>query len=263
MSSTNKTTYYNLSQFANNDKPSWLNDYNNDMTIIDTNLKLNSNNVGDLTNLTTTSKTNVVSAINEVDSNTDTNTSSIGDLTSLTTTAKTDLVSAINEVASSSGGSCKVHYLNAGDYNSRTNALNFDTLENGIYIFYKSSIYTYDNFDVYFKKSADSQAGSTSFVSLKNGAMLVKCKNWSDSTGQYDILGYISYIYFTSYSATTNINQVLARFVKYSNGNLVIQKNDMTLITNDNKTSIATGYNASKTQTLKNVNGTLTWVDDV
>ena len=111
MSSTNKTTYYNLSQFANNDKPSWLNDYNNDMTIIDTNLKLNSNNIssntnniGDLTNLTTTSKTNVVSAINEVDSNTDTNTTSIGDLTSLTTTAKTDLVSAINEVASSSGG---------------------------------------------------------------------------------------------------------------------------------------------------------------
>ena len=325
MAYTNKTANYELPQYTPTDQPTYLEDFNGAMFTIDSGMKTNSNNIGDLSTLTTTAKsdlvsavnevnqnsgasligdlsnltttekstvvgainevdyntdtnttsigtlssltttvkTDLVSAINEVDGNTDTNSTSIGDLTSLTTTAKTDLVSAINEVASSSGGSCNVHYLNAGDYNSRTNALNFDTLENGIYIFYKNSVYTYDNYDVYFKRSADSQAATTSFVSLKNGAMLVKCKNWSDSAGQYDILGYISYIYFTSYSTNTNINQVLARFVKYSNGNLVIQKNDMTLITNDNKTSIATGYDSSKTQTLKNVNGTLTWVDDV
>lgn len=55
--------------------------------------------IGTLANLTTTAKTNVVEAINEVDSNCDSNASKIGTLSSLDTTVKTDLVSAINEVA--------------------------------------------------------------------------------------------------------------------------------------------------------------------
>jgi len=53
---------------------------------------------GNLTNLTTTAKNDLVSAINEVDSHTDANTTNIGTLANLTTTAKTNLVSAINEV---------------------------------------------------------------------------------------------------------------------------------------------------------------------
>lgn len=60
---------------------------------------------GDLANLNTTDKDNLVDAINEVDSHADTNannintnTSAIGTLGNLTTTAKTDLVSSINEV---------------------------------------------------------------------------------------------------------------------------------------------------------------------
>ena len=39
MSSTNKTTNYELSQFVETDKPGWLTDYNSDMRIIDSNLK--------------------------------------------------------------------------------------------------------------------------------------------------------------------------------------------------------------------------------
>lgn len=35
MSSTNKTTYYNLSQYIGTDKPTYLQDYNNDMSKID------------------------------------------------------------------------------------------------------------------------------------------------------------------------------------------------------------------------------------
>lgn len=86
MSSTNKTTHYNLSQFIGSDKPAWLTDYNADMNKIDTGInsaqssataadgKADSANtsIGTLSNLTTTSKTNLVSAINEVDSNADT-----------------------------------------------------------------------------------------------------------------------------------------------------------------------------------------------
>lgn len=66
--------------------------YDNDAAISSANT-----NIGTLTNLTTTEKSNLVGAINEVDSNTDINTTNIGDLSDLETTAQTDIVSAINE----------------------------------------------------------------------------------------------------------------------------------------------------------------------
>lgn len=79
MSSTNKTTNYELSQFLGTDKPAWLNDYNADMNKIDTGIhtaqttatgadgKADSANtaIGTLSNLNTTDKTSVVNAINE------------------------------------------------------------------------------------------------------------------------------------------------------------------------------------------------------
>jgi hypothetical protein len=54
--------------------------------------------IGTLASLTTTAKTDLVVAINEIDGHADTANTSIGTLASLTTTAKTDLVVAINEV---------------------------------------------------------------------------------------------------------------------------------------------------------------------
>ena len=54
--------------------------------------------LGDLSTLTTTAKSSLVAAINEVDSNTDTNTAIIGSLTNLNTASKSNLVSAINEI---------------------------------------------------------------------------------------------------------------------------------------------------------------------
>lgn len=59
---------------------------------------LNTNLTGSLSNLTTTVKTNLVAAINEVDSHADTNAASIGTLSDLTTTAKSNLVASVNEV---------------------------------------------------------------------------------------------------------------------------------------------------------------------
>ena len=69
---------------------------------------------GTLTNLTTTDKSNLVAAINEVDSHADSNAQAIsdeatarqnaeGNLADLTTTDKTNLVAAINEVKASAG----------------------------------------------------------------------------------------------------------------------------------------------------------------
>ena len=86
MASTNKTTNYELSQFLGTDKPAWLSDYNTDMSKIDTQMKANADAataatgsasaantaIGTLASLTTTDKTSVVAAINEVDSNADT-----------------------------------------------------------------------------------------------------------------------------------------------------------------------------------------------
>lgn len=126
MSSTNQTTHYELSQYIGSDKPTYLVDYNGDMSKIDTaiyNAKneadTNATSIGTLANLTTDTKTNIVSAINEVDSHADTNasniasntsaietnttnigtnTTNIGTLANLNTTTKTNLVSAINEI---------------------------------------------------------------------------------------------------------------------------------------------------------------------
>lgn len=112
MSSTNSTSHYNLSQYIGTDKPTYLVDYNGDMSKIDAGIyaakneaDTNALNIGDLTNLTTESKSSTVSAINEVDSHADTNTANIatntiniGLMANLNTTDKTSLVNAVNEV---------------------------------------------------------------------------------------------------------------------------------------------------------------------
>lgn len=85
MSSTNKTTNYELSQFVGSDKPAWLADYNQDMGKIDAQMKVNAD------------------AIDVTDGKADTNTTNIGTLSNLNTSVKTDLVSSINEVYTTAG----------------------------------------------------------------------------------------------------------------------------------------------------------------
>ena len=45
MTATNHTKNYNLSQFAGTDRPTWLGDYNGDMTKIDAQLKQNADDI--------------------------------------------------------------------------------------------------------------------------------------------------------------------------------------------------------------------------
>ena len=103
MSSTNKTSNYELSQFLGSDKPAWLSDYNTDMSKIDTQMKANADAataaagsattantaIGTLANLTTTAKTSVVAAINEVDSNADTAQNTASTASSIASAAST------------------------------------------------------------------------------------------------------------------------------------------------------------------------------
>lgn len=78
MASTNKTQYYNLSQYLGSDKPTYLGDYNTDMQNIDRGIHqayekadTNENNIGDLSNLETLTKEDLVKAINELKTNLD------------------------------------------------------------------------------------------------------------------------------------------------------------------------------------------------
>lgn len=75
MASTNKTNNFNLSQFIETDKPTFLGDYNTDMNKIDDALEANklsgennNNSIGNLQELNTQSKLNLVNAVNEVNS---------------------------------------------------------------------------------------------------------------------------------------------------------------------------------------------------
>lgn len=105
MGATNKTTYYELPQYVQSDKPSYLGDFNGAMNTIDSAIHTNAINIGingtaientntligDLSNLKTSVKTSVVNAINE-------NVDSIGDLSNLETIVKTSVTDAINEL---------------------------------------------------------------------------------------------------------------------------------------------------------------------
>ena len=75
MASTNKTNNFNLSQFIETDKPTFLGDYNTDMNKIDDAMQVNklagennSNSIGNLQDLNTQNKLNLVNAVNEVNS---------------------------------------------------------------------------------------------------------------------------------------------------------------------------------------------------
>lgn len=85
MSSTNHTTNYNLSQFVGSDKPAWLADYNSDMGKIDTGMKNNAD------------------AISVTDGKADTNATNIGNLANLNTQAKTNIVASVNEIYTTAG----------------------------------------------------------------------------------------------------------------------------------------------------------------
>lgn len=57
MTATNKTTNYELSQFVGTDRPTWLGDYNGDMSKIDAQLKQNADDIASATGLTSVNHT--------------------------------------------------------------------------------------------------------------------------------------------------------------------------------------------------------------
>lgn len=139
MSSTNKTLNIELSQFVGSDKPTWLSDYNGDMSKIDTyagNLK----SQADATDLVVSGQSSAISnlqsttsdqgtAITGLRTDVDGNTGSINTINSLigngtpTTTDKT-IIGAINEIyADITGGGTSVVAASAVTYDNQTSGL--------------------------------------------------------------------------------------------------------------------------------------------
>ena len=108
MSSTNKTTHYDLSQYVSSDKPTYLTDYNGDMLKIDTGINsakttadtasTAATNAGTAAETAQTTANTAITNAAAAQSTADGNTTKIGTLANLTTSEKTNLVGAINEV---------------------------------------------------------------------------------------------------------------------------------------------------------------------
>lgn len=148
MSSTNKTSNYNLSQFLGTDKPAWLSDYNADMLAIDTQMKANadaataaagtgttnSTAIGTLANLTTDAKTNLVAAVNEVDGHADTAQTTASSANSTATSALSK-ANALETALNLSTITNIVPTVNVGSvtYNSLKSARNSDNSIGKVY----------------------------------------------------------------------------------------------------------------------------------
>lgn len=65
MSSTNKTTNYELSQYIGSDKPTYLGDYNSDMLKIDAQMKTNADNIAANASAISTASTNATQALSD------------------------------------------------------------------------------------------------------------------------------------------------------------------------------------------------------
>lgn len=107
-SSTNKTTHYELSQYVSSDLPTYLVDYNSDMSKIDTGINT-AQTTADTASTAATNAATVASTAQTTANTAITNAATadgkavavdtkVGDLANLTTTDKTNLVSAVNEV---------------------------------------------------------------------------------------------------------------------------------------------------------------------
>ena len=112
-----------------------VNPIGSDLVALDKQVKVNADAIGTLTSLTTTEKTNLVGAVNEVKGTADTalglantNKASIGTLTNLATTEKGNLVGAVNEVK----GSVDAAQTKANDAftQANTNKASIGTLTN-------------------------------------------------------------------------------------------------------------------------------------
>lgn len=111
MSSTNKTTNYNLSQYIGSDKPTYLGDYNGDMLKIDNQMKTNADNI-------TTAQTTA----NTASSNASTALTNASTADGKAVNAQTTATSALNKATQNEADIAKLNLVNfqSFEYNQMT-----------------------------------------------------------------------------------------------------------------------------------------------
>lgn len=101
MASTNKTTHYELSQYVGTDKPTYLTDYNNDMSAIDTgiyNAQTKADSAYAAAGVADGKAGDAQLTANSALTNAGTANTNIGTMANLTTSEKSSLVGAANEI---------------------------------------------------------------------------------------------------------------------------------------------------------------------
>lgn len=121
MSSTNKTTNYNLSQYIGTDKPTYLGDYNGDMLKIDTQLKANADSASNAASAAGTAQSVASDASKKVQSLNDSMTANSEDIASLKTknTQQDASIQNASNTASSALNKAKQNEHNIADINTR------------------------------------------------------------------------------------------------------------------------------------------------
>lgn len=146
MSSTNKTTHYDLSQFTANDIPAWLADYNADMGKIDTGIYNASTSASEAS----TKADSAVTQITELDSTVDELNGKVATNTSNITKAQNDITALQSTVSSNTqaiqGNTETIQSIinqdNHGNIEKINNLLNKDKLNVTISSFVNDSTYT-------------------------------------------------------------------------------------------------------------------------
>lgn len=121
MSSTNKTTNYNLSQYIGTDKPTYLGDYNGDMLKIDKQMKANSDSASNATSAAGAAQAVADKASKDVQALNDSVTANSEDIANLKTKNTQQDVSIQNatNTASSANNKAKQNEQNITDINTR------------------------------------------------------------------------------------------------------------------------------------------------
>ena len=121
MSSTNKTTNYNLSQYIGTDKPTYLGDYNGDMLKIDKQMKVNADSATNATSAASAAQAVAEKASKDVKNLNDSVTANSEDIASLKAKNAQQDVSIQNatNTANTANSKAKQNEQNITDINSR------------------------------------------------------------------------------------------------------------------------------------------------
>lgn len=142
MASTNKTTHYELSQYVGSDKPTYLTDYNNDMSAIDSGIYTAQQKADSAYTLADTADgkaDNAQTTANTAVTNAGTANNNIGTMANLNTTEKSNLVGAINEVNG------RFDFTSFKTYDDLTDTTNVD----------KQSDYSFSTFNVTLARNSE------------------------------------------------------------------------------------------------------------